>query len=453
MFNLRCCNRKTDVSRYKKCTAKPGLGNLCIYRKKEKILFTFFLFIFMNSYSQINNNEKTNLKIKFSGFIKYELFADTRQTVNAREALVVLYPENVLYDANGKDVNAARSLNMLSIHSRLRSSITGPFFLGARTSGLVEADFYGNENKNFSDLNGLRLFNTYIKFDWGRTELLAGQYWHPMSIPGFFPGVVAFSAGAPFHPMSRNPQVRIIQTMGKLKIIGSMLSQRDFTGTGPDGPGSQYLRNSGIPNLHFQLQCGNDSSMIHAGAGVDYKKIVPELYTKNETGEIYATGKSLTGISMMGFITAKTKPLTIKAQGVYAQNSYDLLMLGGYAVKGVTNIQTGEKEFSNLNTVSLWTDFQTNGKNFYVGLFCGYIKNLGCGETIQGPYYSRGTDIGSVCRIAPRLVYTEGRVGISLEGEYTTACYGTVNGDLKGGVTSTDPVSNFRTLLSLKYSF
>jgi hypothetical protein len=430
-----------------------GLGNLCLYRQKEKVLFSFFLFMFMNSYCQISNNEKAGMKIKFSGFIKYELFADTRQTVSVREDLVDLYPENVLSDAGGNDVNAVHSLNMLSIHSRVRSSITGPVLLGARSGGLVEADFYGNENKNFSDLNGLRLFNAYIKFDWGKTQLLAGQYWHPMSIVGFFPNVVSFSVGAPFHPMSRNPQIQIVQTLGKLKVTGSMLSQRDFTGTGPAGPGSQYLRNSGIPNLHLQVQCGTDTSVIQAGAGIDYKKIVPELYTENNEGEIYATKESLTGISVMGFITAQTKHLLVKAQGIYAQNGYDLLMLGGYAVKKVTSEQTGAKEFSNLNTVSAWADFQTVGGKFVAGLFCSYSKNLGCGETIEGPFYARGPDIGSLYRVAPRIIYEKQPVTISLEGEYTTAGYGTANGDGKGGVTETNPVSNFRSLLSLKYSF
>lgn len=418
----------------------------------KRIFFTIiFILIIFNITAQTNN--KIAQEINFSGFIKYELFADTRQTVNAREGLVVLYPENIFYDANGNDVNAVPSINMLSIHSRLRCNITGPVLLGARSKGLVEADFYGNENNYFSDLNGLRLFNAYIKFIWEKTEILAGQDRHPMSIPGFFPGVISFSAGAPFHPMSRNPQIRIIQTMGKLKIIGCMLSQRDFTSTGTDGPGSQYLRNSGIPNLHFQVQFGIDSSNFAGGAGLDYKKIVPELFTINDDSEIFATQISLPGISIIGFLDAKTKPLSFRVQGVYAQNAYDMTMLGGYATKNVINVQTGEKEFSNVNTASVWTDIQTNGEKFLAGLFCGYSKNLGSGALIDGPFYVRGADIGCLYRISPRIVYTNGPLGVSLECEYTTANYGTANGDMKGGVTDTRPVSNFRSLLSLKYSF
>jgi hypothetical protein len=388
----------------------------------------------------------------FSGFIKHEMFFDTRQVINAREGLVSLYPENVRLDASNNDINARHSFNMLGIHSRLRAAVNGPQALRAQTQGVVEADFYGNENKNFSDLNGLRLFNTYIKFKWKSTEVMAGQYWHPMSVPEYFPGVISFSAGAPFHPMSRNPQIRIQHLVGKLKLVGVLLSQRDFTSTGPDGPGSQYLRNSGIPNAHIQAQYGSDSSVVSAGAGLDFKKIVPALFTKNEVGELFSTRKSVSSISMVGFLNFKTKVISLKTQAVYAQNSYDLLMLGGYAEKHVANSHTGEKVFSNLTTASIWVDIQSGFRKFSFGAFSGYTSNLGAARRVVEAMYTRGADIKCVFRIAPRVIYTVKNVGISLEGEHTTAYYGVENGDGRGGVTHADAVTNFRVLCSVRYS-
>lgn len=393
-------------------------------------------------------------RLTFSGFIKHDIFYDTRQTVNAREALVTLYPQNVHWDKDQNDINSRPSFNMLNIHSRLRCEITGPAVLGAETRALVESDFYGNENKNFSDLNGLRLFNAYIRFKWNTTELQVGQDWHPLSIQSFFPATVSFSAGAPFHPMSRNPQVRITQTAGNLKVAVSFLTQRDFTGTGPDGPGSQYLRNSGLPNVHLQAVYGGDSSIISAGVGVDYKKIVPELFTTNEYGEVFRTSSTLEGLSSTGFLAVKTKPLTLKLQGVYTQNAYDQLMIGGYAISNIADKRTLRKEFANLNTVSFWADAQSGlpGRmNF--GLFYGYTRNLGSFKCIDGALYARGADIKSLFRVAPRVVYTYHNVGISLEGEYTGALYGTANGDGNGRVTNTHAVANFRSLMSVRYSF
>ncbi|WP_236974107.1 hypothetical protein [Membranihabitans maritimus] len=392
--------------------------------------------------------------IEFSGFLKYEAFFDSRQTVNAREGLVVLYPANRLLDFNQKDINANPSINMLSIHSRLRSGIRGPVILGAISSAVIEADFYGNENQFFSDLNGLRLFNAYVKLNWKTTELMAGQYWHPMSVPGFFPRMISFNAGAPFHPVARNPQIQVSQELGSFKLIGSLLSQRDFKGTGPAGPGSQYLRNSGVPNIHLQAQYSQDSSSLSAGIGVNYKKIVPELYTENGSGDIFKTGNALNSISWTGYLNAKVFNTSVRLQGVYAQNAYDVLLIGGYAVKGVKDSETGERAFSNLNTASVWTDIQSGGNaKIQIGLFCGHTMNLGTFEPIDGPFYSRGVDIGSATRVAPRIIYSTGPLGISLEGEYTSARFGDANGDQKGRVTNTSPVSNYRLLFSIKYSF
>lgn len=401
-----------------------------------------------------SDDETTKNKLlEFSGFIKYDLFADTRQVVNAREGLVSMYPENRLVDASGNDVNAGRNLNMLSIHSRLALRAYGPVVFNARTSGLIEADFYGNENSHFSDLNGLRLFNAYINFNWKTTGLLVGQYWHPMSVREFFPNTVSFSAGAPFHPMSRNPQVRIRQMLGRFKLTGAFLSQRDFTSTGPDGPGSHYLRNAGIPNVHLQLQYSGDSSAFSGGAGIDYKQLVPTRSALNDVGEVFKSNSLVSSVSFIGFLKMETGNIGMTAQGVYAQNAYDLLLLGGYAEKLVNDAYTVEKAYTNLNVASFWLDMWSIVRGVHVGAFIGYTKNLGAGNRIGDARYSRGENIGWVYRLSPRMAYDIGPVNAALEGEYTVAGYGTANGDGMGGVADTAPVANFRSLLSVKYSF
>jgi roadblock/LC7 domain-containing protein len=441
MLNLRNQDKATRIFRF---------------GRSGKINYSCFLYTFLTlpilSIAE-PNTDTIPKKITFSGFVKHDIFYDTRQTVNAREALVTLYPEKVLLGKNGSDINSRHSLNMLNIHSRLRCEIRGPSILGAETTALLEGDFYGNENKNFSDLNGLRLFNAHIGFAWKTTHLQLGQDWHPMSIQGFFPGVVSFSAGAPFHPMSRNPQIRFRQTLGRFKVMGALLAQRDFTGTGPAGPGSQYLRNSGIPNIHVQGVYASDSSIISAGVGLDYKKIVPELFTSNNKGEIFKTNSVLASMSATCFMELRANRLTVKVQGVYAQNAYDQLMIGGYGVSGREDEATGDKSYSNLNTVSSWADFQSRWKKFSFGVFTGYTGNLGTSRRITGAIYARGGEIKCVYRVAPRVTYTVKNVGISLEGEYTTAFYGVENGDQKGRVTQADAVSNIRALLSVRYSF
>jgi hypothetical protein len=217
---------------------------------------------------------------------------------------------------------------------------------------------------------------------------------------------------------------------------------------------SKYLRNAGIPNAHFQIQYNFDSLNYLVGAGVDYKTITPELYTINSAAnKRYKSDESLSSLSAIGFVNFNFKPLSVKLEGVYAQNAYDMVMIGGYGVKEISDTSTGKKEFTNIKTASFWGDFQTKGKKLQCGLFAGYTKNMGSNDSIQGTIYARGSNIDYIYRLAPRIVFISGKLNIALEGEYTTAMYGTANGDKKGGVTDTKSVTNTRLLLAFIYNF
>ena len=216
--------------------------------------------------------------IKFSGFVKTDIFYDTRQSGASngiREGHFYLYPDNVLYDVEGNDINANPSFHILNIQSRLKGDISGPDAFGAKTSGVIEAEFFGTAE---ADINGFRLRHAFVKMDWTKTSLLIGQSWHPMFPAESFPGTISFNTGAPFTPFSRNPQVKLTRKLGTLSLSLTAYSQRDFTSSGPDGGSNKYLRNSGLPGTNFQLRIpANDN--ITAWAGVDYKRLRPELRT------------------------------------------------------------------------------------------------------------------------------------------------------------------------------
>ena len=153
--------------------------------------------------------EKRDFGIQFSGFIKND-FYDSRQTVNIREGHFLLYPADFLPDADNRDINAEPSFNFLSIQTRLTGTITSPNAFGARVKGVIEADFCGSENAAFS-MSTVSVCATPMRScPWKKTQLLLGQYWHPLFIPGCFSEVVSFNTGSPIQPFSRNPQIRII---------------------------------------------------------------------------------------------------------------------------------------------------------------------------------------------------------------------------------------------------
>jgi len=408
------------------------------------VMFLLVVVLFSPAFSQ---DEATEQAVTFKGFVKFDAMFDSRQTVAAREGHFLLYPTAVSEDANGDDVNAVPNFNQLAVQTRLTVGLKGPDAFGAKTSGVVEGAFFGHSD---GDINGFRLRHAYAQLTWEESNLIFGQYWHPMFVTGCFPGVVSFNTGVPFQPFSRNPQMRFTKSFGDATVIAALLSQRDFASPG----GSASLRNALIPNVHVQLQMKSGDHLF--GAGMDYKMLRPKLTTV--TG--LKAAENVTGISFLGFAKMQLGDATIKVEGVYGQNLYDHLMLGGYAVSD-TNATTLEESYTPYNVMSVWSDISF-GKEFAPGLFIGYTKNSGTaddiiqtapGSSITTKVYARGSNIDNVMRVSPRLVWNSGKTSLACELEYTAAAYGTADNTDKGKVTNTESASNIRFLFAVLYFF
>ncbi len=392
-------------------------------------------------------DEQESFGISFSGFVKTDVMYDSRQTVNVREGHFLLYPAAEMTGADGEDLNAAPSLNILSIQTRLTGNISAPDALGAKTSGRIEGEFFGTTN---SDIDGFRLRHAFVSLDWGSTSLLVGQTWHPMFVTNCFPGVVSFNTGVPFQPFSRNPQIRLTQSFGGLRLIGVAATQRDFQSFGPDPDGSpavssRFLRNAVLPNLHLQAQYAVGTHIF--GAGVDYKQLRPRLVTLQNT----VADERIGGFSFLGYANLDLSPLRVKAEATLGENLADLLQLGGYAVRAV-DTESGTMEYAPLSSFSAWGEI-IYGQDFQVALFGGYSENLGASENLVGTLYARGANIANVFRVSPRVQYTTGKLRLATEFEYTSADYGTPNPDNKGLVEETVSVANTRVLIAVFYFF
>lgn len=411
--------------------------------KKSLLLLGLLLPVFVPAKSQV---PVPNFGIRLSGYLKTDVIYDTRQSCAAnglREGHFYLYPDPLLYDADSADLNASPSFHILSIQSRLRGDITGPDAFGAKTSGVIEAEFFGTSE---ADLNGFRLRHAYTRLDWANTSLLIGQTWHPIFPAECFPGTISFNTGAPFTPFARNPQIKVTQKLGSGSIILTTYSERDFTGTGLDGSSNKYFKNSGLPSINLQFRIPvTQAGLLFAGA--DYKTIRPEL----KTAANYHTDENLESLSCFVTLNIKAKPLTFTAMAAYVQNATDLVMIGGYAVSKILDAEKGLKSYVNLNTLTSWFDLTTNGKVFQAGLFGGYSKNLGAGAPITGPAFGRGTNIDYLWRISPRLLFISGKTTFAGEIEATTAGYGTAEPD--GKVGGSAPVTNIRLLIAAYYRF
>lgn len=378
--------------------------------------FTLILiFLLTGTFRGLAQEEDKKYGITFSGYVKNDFILDTRQTVSVREGHFLLYPSDELLDPDGKDINDRASFNYLSIQSRLTGTISGPDAFGAKTSGILEGAFFGATN---SDINGFRLRHAFMKLTWPSTEILFGQYWHLMFVTGCFPGTVSFNTGVPFQYFSRNPQIRITQTFGKIRLAGMVATQRDFSS--PGGPDA--LRNALLPDLQGQITYTGDK--IYTGLSAGFKRVVPRI----QTDSLYKTSAGVGGFNGQAFLSVKTDKLTAKFQAAYLQNGFDGLTIGGFAVQTIADPERNIHEYTTINTANFWVDLHTNGTKLQAGIFGGYSQNLGSAVEIDDisrlPEYTRGHNIAMIYRVSPRISVNSGKTRFSFELEHTGAQYG-----------------------------
>ena len=397
---------------------------------KRKISMVFALLIGVVFFSYGQSDDK-KVSVKFSGFVKVDYMFDSRQTVNAREGHFLLFPAAEKF-VDGEDVNDQINFNILAVQTRLRTKFTGPDFFGMKTSGMVEGAFFGHTN---SDINGFRLRHAFVKLSNDNIDIYMGQYWHPMFVTAVFPGTYSFNTGVPFQPFSRNPQLRI-ETKGKVKFIGVMFSERDFASRGPIGITSKYVRDAGIPQLHAQIQFGDKSHLL-GGFGINMKTMRPVLGEDN-----------ITNMAYIGYFRTKLGNVTWKGEATYGENMSDLLSIGAIG-------EMGNGDFTASKTTSLWTEFSGDiSESTEWGLFGGYTENGGFQDAVTGNMYGLGTTISNAYRVSPRIGWKSGNMKIGVEGEYTSALYGSLGADKKSIVTDgVDNVSNIRLSVSAIYNF
>ncbi len=411
---------------------------------KKRILSVFVIAITAVQFGYSQETKKdSEFGVKWGGYVKADYILDTRRLSDSREGQYLVIPLGENLDINGDDRNREFGYNQFAIESRLKASFTGPDFLGMKTAGVIEAHFFGNSSE---DINSLALRHAYFTLSSDKVEWLFGQYWHPTFVTNVSPGTLEFNAGVPYQPFNRSPQVRF-STKGNVRFTAAIITERDFsTNIGVEDYGGAAVRFAGIPTFHTQLQFGQDDKIV-GGFGATLKTV--DLNTRLGASAL-AKNDNKTSLSFIGYAKANLgQGVTWKVYGQYGGNTTEQLMFGGYARKSNGDILDSK-------VLSAWTEFSgTFNDNLGWGLFAGYTKDGGFGNDYASLVTSTSSSlVDNSYRIAPRLVYTVGKVRFGGELGYTTAQYANgiaANGDLN--TAGVKEVGNFRTALSATYFF
>jgi len=388
--------------------------------------------------------QKKDFTYKFYGFVRGDMYYDTRANAAVVEGTFHLYPKDKEPDANGKDLNATPNSSFYTFTTRLGLDVTGPMLGSARTSAKIETDFGG-----FSSSNTMfRIRQAYVALDWEKSQLLIGQTWHPL-FGAVLPDMLGLNTGSPFQPFSRSPMLRYQYNVNRFKLTGATVWQLQYTSNGPNGSSAEYLKNSCIPELYASIDYITDNGWL-AGVGIDMISIKPRT-ASNWKDEVYKVSERMTAVSYEAHMRYISPKFTMAAKTFLASSLDHTVMIGGYGISSIDQT-TGEQKYTPYRHSTSWINF-TYGTTWKPSLFVGYMKNLGTGDAlVSNQVYGRGLDIDQLITVNANISYNLPHWRIGIEYSPSTAYYGSLELE-NGKIVDTHSVTNHRILGLVVYTF
>ena len=385
--------------------------------------------------------QKKDFDFKVYGQIRADLFYNSRANEESVDGLFYNYPKDEKFNDNGEDLNAQPNSNMYMLYSRLGLDVKGPKLGNAATSAKIEFDFRGSG----TTLSVIRMRHAYLNLAWEKSSLLVGQTWNPL-YGDVAPQILNLNTGAPFQPFSRAPQVRYRLNVTGFQLTAAAIWQSQYLSNGPDGKSNKYIKNSCVPELY--LGADYKTKNLIAGVGVDFLSLVPR--TQATVGEnVYKVSERISTLSCEVHVKYTTPMWYFAAKSVLGSNLTQVSMLGGYGVKSVDEV-TGEQTYSPNRNSSSWVNV-VYGKKWKVGVFGGYMKNLGTTDAVS-KMYGTGTNVDELLSGSVELTYNLPHWKIGVEYNHTVAKYGDLD-KTNGKIVNTHGVGNNRFVASVLYMF
>lgn len=407
---------------------------------KKHLLFISLLIFALNSFGEEVKSKK-DFDLKIYGQIRADLFYNTRANEESVDGLFYSYPKDHNYDANGNDLNDQDNSNLYLVYSRLGLDVKGPKLGNAKTSAKIEFDFRGSG----TTLSTVRLRHAYLNLDWGKSSVLVGQTWNPL-YGDVAPQVLNLNMGSPFQPFGRAPQVRYRYNNKNVQLTATALWQSQYCSNGPDGKSNKYIKNSCVPEFYFGADYKTTNFIV--GAGVDVISLVPRTQA-TVGGNTFKVDERVTSVSPEVHMKFTSPMWYVAAKSVLGSNLTHTSMLGGYGVSGI-DADTGEQSYSPNRNSSSWINV-VYGKKWKVGVFGGYMKNLGTTDAVS-KMYGTGTNVDQLLSGTAEVTYNLPHWRIGMEYNYTATWYGDLN-PANGKIINTHSVGNNRIVASATFMF
>ncbi|OAV69996.1 hypothetical protein Barb6XT_00132 [Bacteroidales bacterium Barb6XT] len=403
---------------------------------------TAFLLISLFSLASASAQKK-DFAYTFYGFVRGDLFYNSRANVAPVDGNFYLYPMPEALDADGKDLNAVPNGSFYSFTTRLGLDVKGPNVGTARTAAKVETDFGGIA----SSTTMLRIRQAYVTLDWTKSQLLIGHTWHPL-FGTVAPDILNLSTGAPFQPFNRSPLLRYQYKAGRVKLTAATVWQLQYLSAGPAGGSENYIKNGMLPELYAGADFAGGGWT--AGAGAHLLSLKPRTSSAVQD-RMYKVNERMTAVSYEAHLQYKGRNYTFAAKSLLAAALDQTALLGGYGISSIDPV-TGRQEYTAFRHSTSWIN-ATYGNKWRAGIFAGYTRNLGTGKALAVPTtHGLGLNIDKVYMVNPSFSYNLPHWKLGVEYCLASAYYGT-NDLADGKVRGTQAATNHRILGLMMYYF
>lgn len=409
------------------------------------------LFVSLLSLGAASAFAQGGAQLKWYGFVRNYYTYDSRECVAGTEDFFTYLPKDEEI-VDGVDLNGVSSFRFAALTSRLGVDVSGYEVEGWKVGARIETDFYAGLS-GVSGTAQMRLRQAYLTMARNGLSLKLGQAWHPMAAD--MPDVISLNAGSPFNPFSRTPMVLADYALGGgLTLTGAALWQMQYNSAGPEGQSANYIKYGCTPELYLALNYKAGGFL--ARAGVDMLSIKPRRFGVSRSSRRKVSDR-ITTFSPYLYLQYSKDNLMLRAKTVFAQAGEHLNLNGGYGISAIND--DGSREYTPTRNSSSWVSIRY-GQKVQGVLFAGYVRNFGTAKDLADAsllYFSKNSfsNLNSMWRLTPTVIYNMGKLQFALEYELTGACYGEFGlYDLKALATQNrHNVTNHRVQGMVKYSF